>query len=83
MNAPEVTRAGSRRPGACLGTNIAPRSTAGTTYSRAFMLPLPHPGRHRQVRRTTTQTFRPRTCLGMRRIDTVLIDIDGVLTVEW
>jgi hypothetical protein len=46
LNAPEVTRAGSRRPGACLGTNLALRSTAGTTYSRAFMLPLPRPGSH-------------------------------------
>src|SRR5215470_1873726 len=39
VNAPGLTRAGSRRPGACLGTNIAPRSTAGTTYSRALMRP--------------------------------------------
>src|SRR5215469_7155553 len=34
-NAPALTRAGSRRPGACHGTNIAPRSTAGTTYLAA------------------------------------------------
>src|SRR2546421_4989217 len=33
VNAPAVTRAGCRRPGACQGTNIARRSTAGTTYS--------------------------------------------------
>ena len=33
VNAPAVTRAGSRRPGACQGTNVAPRSTAGTTCS--------------------------------------------------
>src|SRR5689334_1746292 len=32
VNAPGVTRTGSRRPAACQGTNIAPRSTAGTTY---------------------------------------------------
>jgi hypothetical protein len=40
VNAPAVTRAGSRRPGACLGTNIAPCSTAGTTYCVAVVLPL-------------------------------------------
>ena len=41
MNAPEVTRAGSRRSGACLGTNMPPRSTAGTTYSGTFVVPFP------------------------------------------
>src|SRR5262252_8991719 len=34
-NAPALTLAGSRRPGARHGTNIAPRSTAGTTYPAA------------------------------------------------
>src|SRR6516162_2532042 len=53
MNAPALTRAGSRRPGACHGTNIAPRSTAGTTYpaagsARIADLPLKatHPAEH-------------------------------------
>src|SRR5215813_7282279 len=34
-NAPAVTRAGSRRPGSCQGTTIAPRSARGTMYSAA------------------------------------------------
>jgi hypothetical protein len=38
-NAPALTRAGSRRPGACQGTNLAPRSTAGTTNSATGQLP--------------------------------------------
>src|SRR6516165_9354027 len=38
VNAPALTRAGSRWPGACPGTNIAERSTAGTTYLPAFIL---------------------------------------------
>src|SRR6516165_9731391 len=52
-NAPALTRAGSRRPGACHGTNMAPRSTAGTTYpaagsARIADLPLKatHPAEH-------------------------------------
>ena len=40
MNAPEVTRAGSRRSGAGLGTNMPPRSTAGTTYSGTLVVPF-------------------------------------------
>jgi hypothetical protein len=42
LKAPAVTRAGSRRPGACQGTNIAPRSTAGTTNCRTFLDVIVH-----------------------------------------
>ena len=43
VNAPALTRAGSRRPGARHGTNIAPRSPAGTTYpaARSALIALP------------------------------------------
>src|SRR6516225_5279460 len=53
VNAPALTRAGSRRPGACQGTNLAARSTAGTTNPATGSAPIAdlpveaaHPARH-------------------------------------
>ena len=42
MNAPGVTRAGSRRSGACLGTNIAPRQNRRHHVLRGVHSPVPH-----------------------------------------
>src|SRR6266513_2710665 len=44
VNAPAVTRAGSRRPGACQGTNIASRSTVGTAYCLGWAVRDLEPG---------------------------------------